>query len=174
MGFRNGNHKGAQVCSHPSEKLPLPFPFCSKKDSLVLLLCSHTWECVDDGEHILKATPVLHLANRGSHATPCVFGDLCRSYFILVLEIKLSYSNMQSQNLLRLFIPVLSLTLEDFLFLVPECFLSELKLVAAYPAATENKLFPFSYKAFLKGQISHCYQSSFLQPKYTPLFCCSS
>jgi len=68
----------------------------SKYYPLVILLCSHSWECVADGEHILKVTPILHLANGDSHATLCAFGDLCRSYFILMLEIRLSYSNVQS------------------------------------------------------------------------------
>lgn len=94
-----------------------PSPFAaSKYHPLVLLLCSHSWECADDGEHILKVTPILHVANRDSHATSCLSGDLCRSYLMLLLEIKLSHRNMQSQNLLRLFIPVLSLTPENVFF----------------------------------------------------------
>lgn len=54
-------HKSAVI---PVRNYLFPSPFvASKYYPLVLLLCSHSWECVDDGEHILKVTLILHLAN---------------------------------------------------------------------------------------------------------------
>lgn len=115
-----------------------------------------------ENTYILKVTVIRPVANRDSHAAPYVFWDLGRSYFILVLKIKLSYSNMQSQNLLRFFIPVLSLTPEDFFFPFQNIFCQKLSLFLLIQCSgnTKNKLFPLSYKAFFKGQISHCHQSS--------------
>lgn len=110
-----------------------------------------------DGEHILKATAILHLANSDRCATPPVFRDSCRSYSILVLEIKLSYSHMQSQNLLRLFISVLFLTAEDFFSPAPEYFLSKLKLLAADPVQWEHceRVVPFLLQSLLKRTDIH-------------------
>lgn len=117
-------HKSAVI---PVRNSLFPSPFVASKCFPLVLLQSHSSEHVDDGEHILKVTPILHLANRDSRATPCVFRD-----FMQIVCHSGAYNNMQSQNLLRLFIPVPSLTLEDFFF-VPEYFLSKLNLVAAYP-----------------------------------------
>lgn len=105
-----------------------------------------------ENTYILKVTVIRPVANRDSHAAPYVFWDLGRSYFILVLKIKLSYSNMQSQNLLRFFIPVLSLTPEDFFFPVPEYFLSEAKFVSAYPVQWEHQkqVIPFILQSLLQ------------------------
>lgn len=91
-----------------------------------------------ESTYILKVTLILPLANRYSLTALCVFWDFGRSSFIWVLKIKLSYSNMQSQNLLRFFIPVLSLTPEDLFFPLPEYFLSKAELVSAYPVQWEH------------------------------------
>lgn len=122
VGVRAGTWdlEGGITKVHKSAVIParnhFSSPFVASKyyHPLVLLPCSRSWGCVDDGEHLLKATAILHLANSDRCATPCVFRDLCRSYSVLVLEINLSSSHRQSQNLLRLFISVLFLSLEDF------------------------------------------------------------
>lgn len=70
-------------------------PFVSAKYYfLFLLLCSYSWDCADDGEHILKVI-LTCIWWRFTYSTLCcAFGDLCRSCFILVLETELPYSNM--------------------------------------------------------------------------------
>lgn len=59
---------------------------------------------------------------------------------------------MQSQNLLRFFIPVLSLTPEELFFPVPEYFLSEAKFVSAYPVQWEHQkqVIPFILQSLLQ------------------------
>lgn len=148
-------------------------PFASAKYcSLLLLLCRCSWDGADDGEHILKVILVLQLVEIHIQP-PVVHLETCEdpvSFWCWKLNYRIVIC--KAKSCLGYLLQCFPYQWRISFFLSQNIFCEGLSLLLLIQCGenTENKLFPFSYKVSLKGQISHCYQSSFLQPKYTPLF----